>query len=266
MAWAMGCMPPPPAPCRMRKMSSMGSDGAAPHRKLEMVKMVMQRTKKLRRPMTLDAQRAHGQHDGVGHQVAGQHPGALIGAGAQRAGDMGQGHVGDGGVEHLHEGRQRHGHGDQPGIDPGLPQRGEAWARILHGHGRCCRAGGASRCGLNIGQKPSPRVVCFCLLLPAGEEQAGAHVMRLTGLYAACARKPQQIGTLVCRFFWPPLGFIYLESAAGAGERSSFGVRQPMSAMASATACMTTMKAAHAGHLPMAQKAPGTTPAAVPPT
>ena len=64
---------------------------------------------------------AQRQHDGVRDQVAGEHPGALVGAGAEAAGDVGQGHVGDGGVQHLHEGRQRHRHGDQPGIDPGLP-------------------------------------------------------------------------------------------------------------------------------------------------
>ena len=56
MAWAIGCMPPPPAPCKTRKSNSMGSEGAAPHRKLETVKMVMQRIKKFLRPMTLEAQ------------------------------------------------------------------------------------------------------------------------------------------------------------------------------------------------------------------
>ena len=61
MAWAMGCMPPPPAPCRMRQRSRMGSEGAAPHRKLETVKMTMQSTKKLRRPMTLEAQPPRGR-------------------------------------------------------------------------------------------------------------------------------------------------------------------------------------------------------------
>ncbi len=61
MAWAMGCMPPPPAPWITRKISSMGSVGAAPQRKLAMVKMVMQRTKKLRRPMTLEAHPPRGR-------------------------------------------------------------------------------------------------------------------------------------------------------------------------------------------------------------
>ena len=56
MACAMGCMPPPPAPWRTRKTSSMGSEGAAPHRKLETVKIDDAERKKLRRPITLEAQ------------------------------------------------------------------------------------------------------------------------------------------------------------------------------------------------------------------
>ncbi len=55
MAWAMGCIPPPPMPCRTRKNSSMGSDSADPQRKLAIEKMVMHNRKKLRRPITLDA-------------------------------------------------------------------------------------------------------------------------------------------------------------------------------------------------------------------
>ena len=49
---------------------------------------------------------AERQHDGVRNQVAGEHPRGLIGACAQRAADMRKSHVGDGGVEHLHERRQ----------------------------------------------------------------------------------------------------------------------------------------------------------------
>ena len=61
MAWAMGCIPPPPAPCSTRKMSSMGSVGAAPQRKLATVKTTMQKTKKLRRPIRLEAQPPSGK-------------------------------------------------------------------------------------------------------------------------------------------------------------------------------------------------------------
>jgi hypothetical protein len=68
--------------------------------------MVMQRRRSLR-PMTLEAHPPSGKDDGVGDQVAGEDPGAFVGAGAERAGDVGQGDVGDGGVEHFHEGGAR---------------------------------------------------------------------------------------------------------------------------------------------------------------
>ena len=47
-----------------------------------------------------------GQDDGVGHQVAGQHPGGLGVGGRKRAGDIRQRHRGDGGIQHLHKGGQ----------------------------------------------------------------------------------------------------------------------------------------------------------------
>ena len=58
-----------------------------------------------------------GQDDGVGDQVAGEHPGGLGVGGGERAGDVGQRHRGDGGVQHLHEGGQHDRDGDQPGVD-----------------------------------------------------------------------------------------------------------------------------------------------------
>ena len=60
---------------------------------------------------------AGGQDDGVGDQVAGEHPGGLVGGGGERAGDVGKGDRGDGGVQHLHEGGQHDGRGDEPRID-----------------------------------------------------------------------------------------------------------------------------------------------------
>ena len=59
---------------------------------------------------------AQGEHDGVGDEVAGEHPGGFIAAGGERAADVGHGHVGDGGVERLHEGGEGDGDGDEPGI------------------------------------------------------------------------------------------------------------------------------------------------------
>ena len=64
---------------------------------------------------------AEWEDDGVGHQIAGEDPGALVGGGTEGARDVGQGDVGDGSVEHLHEGGEGDGHGDEPGVDAGLP-------------------------------------------------------------------------------------------------------------------------------------------------
>ena len=58
-----------------------------------------------------------GQDDGVGDQVAGEDPGGFGVGGGERAGDVGQGHRGDGGVQHLHEGGQHDRGGDQPRVD-----------------------------------------------------------------------------------------------------------------------------------------------------
>ena len=58
-----------------------------------------------------------GQDDGVGDQVAGEDPGGLGVGGGERTGDVGQGHRGDGGVEHLHEGGEHDGNDYQPRVD-----------------------------------------------------------------------------------------------------------------------------------------------------
>jgi hypothetical protein len=50
MACAMGCNPPPPAPCITRQSSRIGSEGAMPQAKLATVKMVMHSRKKFLRP------------------------------------------------------------------------------------------------------------------------------------------------------------------------------------------------------------------------
>ena len=63
--------------------------------------------------------RGHGQDDGVCDEVGGEDPGDFVVGTAKAAGDVGQGDVGDGGVEQLHEGGQGDGEGDDPGIDDG---------------------------------------------------------------------------------------------------------------------------------------------------
>ena len=72
---------------------------------------------------------ADGQHHGVGDQVAGEDPGGFVGAGGERAADVGHGDVGDGGVERLHEGGEGDGDGDGPGIGAGSPRVVECGCR-----------------------------------------------------------------------------------------------------------------------------------------
>ena len=64
---------------------------------------------------------AQRQHDGIRDKIRSEDPGAFILPGGKAAGDVRQGDVGDGSVEHLHESRQRNGDGDDPGIDGGTP-------------------------------------------------------------------------------------------------------------------------------------------------
>ena len=82
-----------------------------------------------------ESQPLSGQHDGVGDEIGSEDPGALILPGREAAGDVRQGDVGDGSVEHFHESRQRNRDGDDPGIygrTPGVGvdviQRGGAGA------------------------------------------------------------------------------------------------------------------------------------------
>ena len=61
---------------------------------------------------------ARREADGIGDEIGRHHPGRLVVADPHAAGDIGQHDVGDRRVEHLHEGRERDQHGDQPGACP----------------------------------------------------------------------------------------------------------------------------------------------------
>ncbi|GJE03234.1 hypothetical protein GMJLKIPL_5185 [Methylobacterium isbiliense] len=75
-------------------------------------------------PVALGEEARRGQHDRVGDEVARHHPGRLVRPDRESARDVAQRHVGDRGVEHLHEGRERDHHGDDPGIAPAGPLGG----------------------------------------------------------------------------------------------------------------------------------------------
>ena len=121
MACAIGCSPPPPAPCSTRKKRRSPRLGATPQSKELTVNTPKQVMKKRFRPKAPGEPAADRQNDGIRDQIGGQHPRALVVARAQIPGHVRQGHVGDAGVEHLHEGCQRHNHGNQPGIVLGPP-------------------------------------------------------------------------------------------------------------------------------------------------
>ncbi len=69
------------------------------------------------------------RHDRRGDQVGGEHPGDLVGRGADRPLDVRQGDVGDGRVERVHHRRQHHGDGDRPAVLDVLRRRHRFSAR-----------------------------------------------------------------------------------------------------------------------------------------
>ena len=81
-------------------------------------------------------ERARREADGVGDQIGRHHPRGFVVADPHAACDIGQHHIGDRGVEHLHEGRKRDQDGDQPGVDRGRAARGRRSAgpsgRVAH--------------------------------------------------------------------------------------------------------------------------------------
>ena len=122
MACSLGCKPPPPAPCRMRKKTSMPEA-----RRQSAQKTAGRKQRDARHVKALAAEargepRADGQHDAVRDEIAGKHPRGFVRACAETAGDVRKGDIGDGSVEHFHERGQRDREGDQPRIVPGAPR------------------------------------------------------------------------------------------------------------------------------------------------
>ena len=87
-------------------------------------------------------------HDGGGDDVGGEHPVDLVERGRQRALHVRQRHVGDGGVERLHDGRRHGAHRDQhaPQLSATSTRNASRSFCRLFRAGRGTRAAGCGRC------------------------------------------------------------------------------------------------------------------------
>ncbi len=106
-----GSSGPRPGPATGGSRSARSSSTEMPQRKDARVNSSTETTKVFTTPKRAINQPVSGTRDAVGHGERGDHPGALAGADAQIAGDGRDRDVGDGAVQHLHEGAQRQGDG-----------------------------------------------------------------------------------------------------------------------------------------------------------
>ncbi len=112
---------------------------------------------------------AGGKDDGVSDQVAGENPGGFVVGGRERAGDVGQGDGGDSGVEHLHEGGEHDGGGDEPRVYTLSGLGGLVWrCDCCRGHGSGENPSGGSDCLLCRATKGAKG--CLFQLAESGEE------------------------------------------------------------------------------------------------
>ena len=103
----------PKTPCNSRNITICGRDCAAPHSMEAAVKPNRHSRKRFFRPNRMRQPAHRRRHDRRGHHIGCQHPGDLIGRRRQRALHVGQGHIGDGGIQRLHQRRDHQAHGDQ---------------------------------------------------------------------------------------------------------------------------------------------------------
>ena len=87
-------------------------------------------------------------HDGGGDDIGGEDPGDLILGRREGALHMGQGDIGDGGVQRLHDGRQHGPEGDQPDIMRLIGRR------LRYQGMNLCAAGASTRCRLRCRCRP----------------------------------------------------------------------------------------------------------------
>ena len=135
-----GTMPPPAKPCRMRNKRSEFEIPRlrAEHRAYAEKSEAHQEEGLAAEPPGEEGARR--QTDCVGDEIGRYYPRGFVIADPHAAGEVGQDGVGDRGVEHLHEGRERDQNGDQPGAGRRCaarrrsagPRRGVAHARPHH--------------------------------------------------------------------------------------------------------------------------------------
>ena len=90
---------------------------------------------------------ANGEHDSIGHEIAGEHPSPFVERSGKAASNMRKGHVGDRGVQHFHEGTDDDYNGDNPRIESGSGRRKDG---LKAGGGGGRAGGGSERLGLAV--------------------------------------------------------------------------------------------------------------------
>ena len=95
-AWLPGIIGPDTAPCSTRKTISDGRLHAMPHRNEATVNSATDTHEGAHHPEPPHQEAGQRHADAVRHRKGGDHPGRLVGRGAEVAGDGRQRHVGDG--------------------------------------------------------------------------------------------------------------------------------------------------------------------------
>ena len=103
----------------------MGRFGAMPHKKRRNREAGERHQQQILAAEIIRQPAGDGKNDGVGDEIRGEDPRGFVHGRRQAAGDVRQGHVDHGGVQHLHEGAEHHRNRDEPrvyvmGVDVGV--------------------------------------------------------------------------------------------------------------------------------------------------
>ena len=132
MAWESGCMAPPPKPCKIREITSIGMEVAIPQVSEANVNNAVAGDQKSFTAQKAGEPGTGRQDDRIGHQIARQHPGGLILCGAKISRDIRQRHHNDGSVQNAHERCQHHRQRNQPWIGARAPFRHGRGSGVAH--------------------------------------------------------------------------------------------------------------------------------------